>query len=137
MDSEFADLLPLFVEEARDRIERLATSAPRVEADAQAMVEAKRELHTVKGASRMLQLGSIAELCHAAEEVLQEARPGMARLLTRVADRLSAMIDVVSQGGEPEGDRELLEVLAGRAPGATIAGPAVAAEPAAAPPRAG
>jgi len=137
VDSEFADLLPLFVEEARDRIERLATSAPRVEADAQAMVEAKRELHTVKGASRMLQLGSIAELCHAAEEVLQEARPGMARLLTRVADRLSAMIDVVSQGGEPEGDRELLEVLAGRAPGATIAGPAVAAEPAAAPPRAG
>ena len=76
MDPEFADLVPLFVEEARDRIERLATCVPRLEADPQAMVEVKRELHTLKGAGRMLQLGALAELCHAAEEVLARRAAG-------------------------------------------------------------
>ena len=54
MDSEFADLIPLFVEEARDRLERLATSVPRLDTDPQSAVEAKRELHTLKGAGRMM-----------------------------------------------------------------------------------
>ena len=86
MDAEFADLIPLFVEEARDRLERLATCVPRLEADPQSVVEAKRELHTLKGAGRMMRIGALAELCHAAEEVLHAARPGMIPLLTRVVD---------------------------------------------------
>jgi chemotaxis protein histidine kinase CheA len=114
VDPEFADLVPLFVEEARDRIERLATSLPRLESEPQAMVEAKRELHTIKGAGRMLQLGALAELCHAAEEVLAGGQPGFSRLLTRVVDTLSAMIETVSQGGEPVADPGLLDLLAGR-----------------------
>ncbi|HEV7519380.1 MAG TPA: response regulator [Thermoanaerobaculia bacterium] len=114
MDPEFADLVPLFVEEAKDRIERLATSLPRLENEPQAMVEAKRELHTIKGAGRMLQLGALAELCHAAEEVLAAGRPGFSRLLTRVVDALSAMIETVSRGGEPAIEPGLLDLLAGR-----------------------
>ena len=82
MDAEFADLIPLFVEEARDRLERLATCVPRLEGDPQSVVEAKRELHTLKGAGRMMRIGALAELCHAAEEVLQAARPGMIALQT-------------------------------------------------------
>jgi chemotaxis protein histidine kinase CheA len=114
VDPEFADLVPLFVEEAKDRIERLATSLPRLENEPQAMVEAKRELHTIKGAGRMLQLGALAELCHAAEEVLAAGRPGFSRLLTRVVDALSAMIETVSRGGEPAIEPGLLDLLAGR-----------------------
>jgi len=53
VDPEFADLVPLFAEEAHDRLERLATCLPRLESDPQAAVEAKRELHTIKGAGRM------------------------------------------------------------------------------------
>ena len=58
MDAEFADLIPLFVEEARDRLERLATCVPRLEVDPQCVVEAKRELHTLKGAGRMMRIGA-------------------------------------------------------------------------------
>jgi two-component system chemotaxis sensor kinase CheA len=112
LDPEFADLVPLFAEEARDRLERLATYVPRLGSDPQAMVEAKRELHTLKGAVRMLRLGPIAELCHAAEEVLHTAPPGMVSLLTRVVDELSALVETVSRGEEPQENPELLELLA-------------------------
>jgi chemotaxis protein histidine kinase CheA len=111
VDSEFADLIPLFVEEARDRLERLATSVPRLEADPQSVVEAKRELHTLKGAGRMMRIGALAELCHAAEEVLHAAKPGMIPLLTRVVDELSSLVESVSRGAEPPVDAELVALL--------------------------
>jgi two-component system, chemotaxis family, sensor kinase CheA len=128
VNPEFADLVPLFTEEARDRLERLAAAVPRLEVDARALAEARRELHTLKGAGRMLQIGVLAELCHAAEEVLATPRPGIARLITRVVDRLSALVDTVAAGGEPEPDAALLALLAGS--------PAQAPEPEPAPPRA-
>jgi two-component system chemotaxis sensor kinase CheA len=111
VDPEFVDLIPLFAEEARDRLDRLATCVPRLGADAQAAVEAKRELHTLKGAGRMLRLGSFAELAHAAEEVLHSAPPGMIPLLTRVVDELTVMVEAVSRGEDPLADPELLALL--------------------------
>jgi two-component system chemotaxis sensor kinase CheA len=112
VDPEFADLVPLFVEEARDRIERLATFVPQLDADGQAKVEVKRELHTLKGAGRMLRIGPLAELCHAAEEILHVHGPGTVGLLTRVVDDLSRMVETVSHGGEPELDPALMTLLA-------------------------
>src|SRR4051812_10740240 len=140
LDAEFADLIPLFVEEARDRLERLASSVPRLEIDPLAVVEAKRELHTLKGAGRMMRIGALAELCHAAEEVLQAARPGMIALLTRVVDDLSALVEAVSHGEDPPPDVELIAQLHASViapPGATEmpAGKAPPSEPA--PARAG
>jgi two-component system chemotaxis sensor kinase CheA len=111
VDAEFADLIPLFVEEARDRLERLATCVPRLEADPQSVVEAKRELHTLKGAGRMMRIGALAELCHAAEEVLHAARPGMIPLLTRVVDDLTALVEAVSRGEDPPVDQEMVDLL--------------------------
>jgi two-component system, chemotaxis family, sensor kinase CheA len=111
VNPEFADLVPLFVEEARDRIERLATFVPQMEGNADSVVEVKRELHTLKGAGRMLQIAPLAELCHAAEEVLHAAPPGMIPLLTRVVDELSGMVETVSRGDEPERAADLLDVL--------------------------
>jgi two-component system chemotaxis sensor kinase CheA len=124
VDAEFADLVPLFVEEARDRLERLASSVPRLEADPQSVVEAKRELHTLKGAGRMMRIAALAELCHAAEEVLHAARSGMVPLLTRVVDELTVLVDAVSRGEEPAADAELVRQLQA----------AAGDEPAAAPP---
>jgi two-component system, chemotaxis family, sensor kinase CheA len=111
LDAEFADLIPLFVEEARDRLERLASSVPKLEVDPQSVVEAKRELHTLKGAGRMMRIGALAELCHAAEEVLHAARPGMIPLLTRVVDELTSLVESVSRGEEPPVDGELVGLL--------------------------
>jgi two-component system chemotaxis sensor kinase CheA len=115
VDAEFADLIPLFVEEARDRLERLATCVPRLEGDPQAVVEAKRELHTLKGAGRMMRIGALAELCHAAEEVLHAARPGMIPLLTRVVDDLTALVEAVSRGEDPPVDQAMVDLLRGSA----------------------
>jgi two-component system, chemotaxis family, sensor kinase CheA len=141
MEEEFADLVPLFVEESRERLEKLALCLPRLAGDPQAAVqaaiEARRELHTLKGAGRMMRLGAFAELCHAAEELLHGLRPGapatagLIPLLTRVLDRLSGMVDVVRRGGaDPAEDAELLALLQVALPGA--GGPAAAPEAAAA-----
>ncbi len=112
LDPELRDLIPLFVDEARDRIERLATLAPRLPEDPESRAEVKRELHTIKGAARMLQIGQIAELCHASEELVEAAPEEVSAILTRVVDRLSAMIDTVAGGQRPEPDAELLALLA-------------------------
>lgn len=113
IDPDLADLVPLFVAEAHGRLEKLATLAPRLDDDAAAAAEVRRELHTLKGAGRMLRLAAFAELCHAAEGALQPPRPGVARLATRVVDRLSAMVDELSLGQTPVADAPLLRALRG------------------------
>src|ERR1700730_1253884 len=135
MEEEFADLVPLFVEESRERLEKLAVCRPRLAGDPQAAVqaaiEARRELHTLKGAGRMMRLGAFAELCHAAEELLHGLRPGapatagLIPLLMRVLDRLSDMVDVVRRGGaDPAADAELVAVRAVGVPGGAGSGAA-------------
>jgi chemotaxis protein histidine kinase CheA len=116
VEPEFADLIPLFVGEVHGRLERLTELTDRVEHDTGAAAEARRELHTLKGAGRMLRLSVFAELCHAAEAILQNPRPDAAALLTRVTDRLAAIVDAVAQGRDPEADPALMAALAGDPP---------------------
>ncbi|HUF77501.1 MAG TPA: response regulator [Thermoanaerobaculia bacterium] len=106
-DPELRELVPVFVEEARDRLERLATLASRMPGDEASRDAVKRELHTIKGAARMLQLGPIAELAHATEELVTATPAGLARSLTRAVDRLSEMVDSVAAGEAPEGEPAL------------------------------
>jgi len=127
IDPDLADLVPLFVAEAHGRLERLATLAPRLDEDAAAAGEVRRELHTLKGAGRMLRLAALAELCHAAEGALQPPRPGVARLATRVVDRLAAMVDALARGEAPSPDPSLLGVLRGEILEEPPAAPAEAA----------
>ncbi|MFI5168136.1 MAG: response regulator [Thermoanaerobaculales bacterium] len=112
MDPEFADLIPLFVAEARGRVERLLTLAAAVESEPQAVTEARRELHTLKGAGRMLRLGPLAELCHATEGALQAVRPGVGSLLLRAVDAIAATIEAIGRDEVAEVDAELLRTLA-------------------------
>jgi len=116
VDPDLGDLIPLFVGEARGRLERLVGLCPGVADDPDAAAEARRELHTLKGAGRMLRLAAFAELCHAAEGAVQEGRGDAPALLTRVADRLSAMVDSVAAGSTPARDPDLLAALAGATP---------------------
>jgi chemotaxis protein histidine kinase CheA len=115
LDPELQELVPIFVEEVRDRLDRLASLAPKLaEEDEEAKASIKRELHTVKGAARMLQLGQIAEIAHATEELVLAIPTEAAGDLTRVVDRLSAMVDVVAGGSQPDPDSELLRELEAR-----------------------
>ncbi len=112
MDLEFSDLIPVFVEEARDRIDRLATHVSSLDEDGESMAVAKRELHTLKGSARMLQIDAMAQLCHAAEEALgAEGAADRQGLLTRAVDRLAEMLDSVAGGDEPEAADELRDEL--------------------------
>jgi chemotaxis protein histidine kinase CheA len=129
VEPDLADLIPLFVGEVRGRLERLAGLCARVEGDPATAAEARRELHTLKGAGRMLRLGAFAELCHAAEGLLQGKRPDAIPLLTRVTDRLSAMVDAVAAGAVPSEDAELLAALAGTQPAAAHGAAVPAATP--------
>ncbi len=132
MASEHDDLLPMFVAEARERLHHLASLAATVGGDARAAAEARRELHTIKGAARMLALAPIAELCHHAEEQLLSLGPGCGQRLTEQADALAALLDAIERGSEAaaprdesEADRPPSPFQAGleRAPSGPRAGP--------------
>src|SRR5688572_12375708 len=111
MEHVFPELVPLFVGEARERLERLALHAHRLVGDAAALADARRELHTLKGAGRMMRLPGFAALCHAAEGLLGSPHAGTAALLLRAVDRLAAMVEAVGRGDDPGEDPPLVALL--------------------------
>ncbi|MEO8198185.1 MAG: response regulator [Thermoanaerobaculia bacterium] len=100
MDDELLELVPVFIAEARERLQRLADLVPAMARDPDALVEIKRELHTLKGAGRMMAIAPFAELCHATEEVVISRPPDLPGLLLAAHDALAAMVESV-EGGEP------------------------------------
>jgi chemotaxis protein histidine kinase CheA/CheY-like chemotaxis protein len=98
VDDELFDLIPLFMSEARERVEHLLELAPQVETSSSAVVEARREFHTLKGSCRMLKLPVLADLCHQGEEILESIGSGTGARVTSLLDRLSALIEGVARG---------------------------------------
>jgi chemotaxis protein histidine kinase CheA/CheY-like chemotaxis protein len=104
VDEEFQDLLPLFLTEGKRRLEHLLELAPEV-GDRKAATEARRELHTLKGSSRMLQLRDIAELCHAGESLLQQEDITPAAF-TELLDQLGQHLGELARSDEAEAAAE-------------------------------
>jgi chemotaxis protein histidine kinase CheA/CheY-like chemotaxis protein len=100
VDDELLELVPVFVAEARERLQRLADLVPGLATRSAALVEIKREIHTLKGAGRMMAIAPFAELCHATEEVVLSRPPGLEGLLLSAHDALATMVDAV-ESGEP------------------------------------
>ena len=98
------DLLPLFATEARERLERVAAALPGADEDAEQCRVARRELHALKGASRMMGLGRLAETCHQAEELLAEPRHDDLRRAQELVDELVRAVEGVA-GAEPPASR--------------------------------
>jgi chemotaxis protein histidine kinase CheA len=92
---DLSDLLPLFVEEARDRLSRIALLLPRLAGDPAVRALVRRELHTLQGASHMLSLGEIAALAQGAEELLAGSRPEDLALLEQAAGQLAARVEAL------------------------------------------
>lgn len=114
MDDELAELLPVFVGEARERLQRLSDLLGHLDSDAgsaAAVPEIQRELHTLKGAGRMMSIAPFGELCHAAEELLRRRPASTTRLLTAVHDALAAMVDAVEAGDAVQAAAALLAEL--------------------------
>lgn len=98
IDPELLDLVPLFVSEGRRRMERLFELAPGLGTEGDSLVEARRELHTLKGSCRMLNVRQLADLCHEGETVLQEPDASTPETLLPLLDRLSEGIDRLERG---------------------------------------
>jgi chemotaxis protein histidine kinase CheA len=98
VDAQIAELIPLFLRECRGRLGRLVELVPRVGTEAAAEAEARRELHTLRGSCRLLELAELAELCLAGENLLDTAPADLAPRLEQILDRLSCLLEEAAEG---------------------------------------
>ena len=102
------ELLEVFLEESSDIVESAAAALARWQADPRSTVEVDnllRDLHTLKGIARMVEIASIGDLAHELEflyELLAAGRlppsPPLFALLQNCHDRLAHMLDAVRLG---------------------------------------
>ncbi|MEX1309188.1 MAG: Hpt domain-containing protein, partial [Candidatus Sulfomarinibacteraceae bacterium] len=93
MRADLDDLLPLFLEEAGSRLDRLAVLIPQTDVDAAAGVQVRRELHALKGASRLMGLTEVADLCHQAEDCMVSDRDTTSDDLRALVNRVVEIVD--------------------------------------------
>lgn len=65
------ELFPLFFSEARARVEHLLTLVAGLDGSPAVAGDARRELHTLKGACRLMGLGELGDLCAEGEELME------------------------------------------------------------------
>jgi chemotaxis protein histidine kinase CheA len=87
-----SELFPLFLGEARARVERLLSLIPRLALSAAAAGEARRELHTLKGACRLMGLGELGDLCTEGEDLMESTDDGTAPRVAALAERFRVLL---------------------------------------------
>jgi chemotaxis protein histidine kinase CheA len=103
MDHDLDDLLPLFLSEARDRLDRITLFLVNLETDTRAAMMVKRELHGLKGASRMMGLLDLSQLCHQTEEMVESGEASESEILQAVdqlVSKVTSLIDRPDQARE-------------------------------------
>jgi HPt (histidine-containing phosphotransfer) domain-containing protein len=96
MNEQLVELLPLFLEESRVRLARLEELLPLLPADRQAADEARRQLHTLKGCCRLLELEEMAQLCQRGEEHLASAAGGQEARLAAILEGFGIRLEAVA-----------------------------------------
>jgi HPt (histidine-containing phosphotransfer) domain-containing protein len=90
-----SELFPLFLTEARGRVEHLLRLASRLGASTGAADDARRELHTLKGACRLMGLPELGDLCAQGEDLMeavdQATGPRVRALAERFRDLLAGL----------------------------------------------
>lgn len=94
------DLLPLFLAEAGERLEALGDLLEGVP-DEDGAASARRQLHALKGASRMMGLSEVSELCHRAEELLQQPAAEVHGELVEVVDLVARRVAELAEASGP------------------------------------
>ncbi len=102
------ELLEVFLEESSDIVESAAAALSRWQAEPRNTVEVEnllRDLHTLKGGARMVEIAAIGDLAHELEflyELLAAGQlppgPALFSLLQNCHDRLAHMLDAVRLG---------------------------------------
>lgn len=93
MTTNLDDLLPLFLGEARDRLEKVSGVLGRGQQDAASLGEVKRQLHALKGACRMMRLTELSELCHEAESTLEVTDDDSIDQLVQALDHITTKVE--------------------------------------------
>ncbi|WP_459206928.1 Hpt domain-containing protein [Pseudomonas sp. MLB6B] len=116
-----AALLEVFLEESSDIVESAATALARWQAEPRDSTEAEnllRELHTLKGGARMVQIGAIGDLAHELESLYQllaagrlPSSPALFSLLQNCHDRLAHMLDAVRLGQPLQAATALIDYI--------------------------
>ncbi len=111
------ELLEIFLEEGFDIIDSSGAALLRWQADPQNRQEMEtllRDLHTLKGGARMVEIAPIGDLAHELEFLyeglstgLLQATPALFGLLQRSHDRLAQMLDA-TRAGQPVAPAERL-----------------------------
>lgn len=96
------ELLPLYLGEAGDRLETMEGLFSRLPDDQEASRLLRRELHTLKGASRMMGLGDLADLCHRGEDLLDDSVPFDPGAFRSLLDELHMGLEQLGSGGDQE-----------------------------------
>lgn len=96
------DLFPLFLAEAADRLDRLdeLLCNGMLGRDSEEWKAARRELHTLKGASRMMGLVDFAEVCHLAEDACESEGVKGHECLLAAVQNVRGLLDTLRDGSE-------------------------------------
>ena len=128
---------PLFVEEAKGHLERIASGLLALESapDDQAAIDGIfREAHTMKGAAGMVGMMRVSRLAHRLEDLLVELRAGTRRSSPELTDAMLLVLDGIgrliaspSSGEQDASDEAALERLLPTSPVAVVvpAGPSL------------
>lgn len=106
---DLARYTALFLSDSRDHLQRcneLLLDWERAPASPAPVAELFRAFHSIKGSASALGLEPIAELSHAAEQVLSAVRDGALRPSQRLHDALFQGVDGLSEGVEAVGRGE-------------------------------
>ncbi len=93
MRNDVDDLVPLFLDEAGSRLDRLATLLGAAAEDPDAAVQVRRELHALKGAARLMGLSELADLCHQAEDCMVGERATGIDAARTIVEDLAGIVD--------------------------------------------
>lgn len=115
------ELLEIFLEEASDILESAGEALLRWRGEPQNSLEVEnllRDLHTVKGGARMVEISAIGDLTHELEFLYESVsagtlQPGSAlfTLLQKGQDRLAQMLDLARSGQPVPQASTLIEVI--------------------------
>jgi chemotaxis protein histidine kinase CheA/ActR/RegA family two-component response regulator len=118
LDQDLIDpeLLPLFLEEAGDRVERILELVAQMDLDRDVPTRLRRELHALKGASRMMGLGEITRACHETEDLFEgDSAPSRGELEIH-GDRLRSLVEALAAEGVTLGGVATSESAKGQQP---------------------
>ena len=113
------ELRSMFKVESAEHIQRLEEGFLRLETEpdnADALEDAFREAHSLKGAARMLGLTGIEKLSHRLEDILGAAKKGSVPLSSEIIDRLCKGLDAIRKLVKESVTGELSDVVVFQTP---------------------